>query len=188
MKTREELKYYIQEDRKANRIYSKKQYIARLLFGAENACVVRYLNALRHQEYHLDNIQSGVWHKLCYMWWKYRTSRLGYKYNLSIMPNTVGYGLCIPHTKGGVIIFCEKMGNNCMVNTGVVVGIRHSVKEIATIGDNVRLAVGCKIIGNVTVGDNVVVAPNAVVTKDVPANTLVGGVPAKILKTKEHHE
>lgn len=41
---------------------------------------------------------------------------------------------------------------------------------------------GAKVVGNVTVGDNVFIAANAVVTKDCPANTLVGGVPAKVIK------
>lgn len=186
MKTKKELNLFLQEDRKANGIVSQGQYIARLLFGAENACVVRYLNALRHQEYHLDNIKSGVWHKLCYMWWKYRTSRLGYKYNLGIMVNTVGYGLCIPHIKGGVILNCKSMGNFCTVNTGVVVGNKGlSQEDIATIGNHVQLSVGSKVIGKVTIGDNVLVAPNAVVTKDIPANAIVGGVPAKLLKIVE---
>ena len=54
-----------------------------------------------------------------------------------------------------------------------------------TIGNNVEIAVGAKVIGNVTVGDNAVIAPNSVVIKDVPANAIVSGIPAKIIKMKE---
>lgn len=45
-----------------------------------------------------------------------------------------------------------------------------------------ELAVGCKVIGKIKIGNKVVVAPNAVVVKDVPDNAIVGGVPAKIIK------
>lgn len=55
---------------------------------------------------------------------------------------------------------------------------------MAVIGNNVELCVGAKVIGKVCIGDNVIVAPNAVVIHDVPSNSIVGGVPAKILKTR----
>lgn len=53
------------------------------------------------------------------------------------------------------------------------------------IGNNVDLSVGCKVIGGVNIGDNVIVAPNTVVVKDIPANAIVSGVPAQILKYQE---
>lgn len=56
---------------------------------------------------------------------------------------------------------------------------------IATIGDNVKLSTGSMVIGKVTIGNNCVVAPNAVVTKSEPDNCIVGGVPAKIIKFRE---
>ena len=51
------------------------------------------------------------------------------------------------------------------------------------IGNNVWIGAHATILAGVTVGDNAVVAAGAVVTKDVPANAVVGGVPAKIIKT-----
>ena len=50
------------------------------------------------------------------------------------------------------------------------------------VGDNVWLGMGAKILSGVTIGDNAVVAAGAVVTKDVPANTVVAGVPASVAK------
>lgn len=50
------------------------------------------------------------------------------------------------------------------------------------IGNNVYVATGAKVLGDITVGDNVIIGANAVVIHDVPSNCSVGGVPAKILK------
>lgn len=49
---------------------------------------------------------------------------------------------------------------------------------------HVAFGPGAKAFGNITIGDNVFVAPNAVVTKDDPSNVIVGGIPAKIIKEK----
>ena len=56
-------------------------------------------------------------------------------------------------------------------------------QDAPVIGDNVVISAGCKIIGKVNIGDNVIIAPNAVVVKDVPENCVVGGIPAQIIKT-----
>lgn len=56
---------------------------------------------------------------------------------------------------------------------------RHDSKEI-TIGDNVWIASGAKILAGVTIGENAIVAAGAVVTKDIPANSLAKGIPAEI--------
>lgn len=74
------------------------------------------------------------------------------------------------------------MGKNCMVNNGVVIGNKNSQDNRATIGDNVYISLGAKIIGNVEIGECSIIAPNAVVVKDVPPRSLFGGVPAKFIK------
>lgn len=56
-------------------------------------------------------------------------------------------------------------------------------KGVPVIGNNVMLCAGSKIVGNVKVGNNVVVGANAVVVKDVPDNSVVVGVPAKIINS-----
>lgn len=74
------------------------------------------------------------------------------------------------------------MGANCSVAGGVVVGNKDSQENRAHIGDCVHLTLGAKIIGKVTLGDNVVVAPNSVVVKDVLSNLVVSDIPAKVIK------
>ncbi len=55
-------------------------------------------------------------------------------------------------------------------------------KGAVIIKDNVWVGEGVAILSGVTIGENAIIATNAVVTKDVPANSVVGGIPAKIIK------
>lgn len=73
------------------------------------------------------------------------------------------------------------MGNCCIVNSGVV-GNKGSNDMVPTIGNNVTLSVGCKVIGKIKIGNNVLVAPNSVVVNDIPDNSIVVGVPGRVNK------
>ena len=66
----------------------------------------------------------------------------------------------------------------------MVLGTKGTFDNVPTIGDNVEIALGAKVIGKVFVGNNAIVAPNSVVIKDVPENAIVSGVPAQIIKVK----
>ncbi len=92
----------------------------------------------------------------------------------------IGGGLIVQHGYG-TIIAPRKIGKNCWVNQGVTIGYTND-DDCPTLGDNVTVYAGAKILGNVHVGNNVVVAANAVVVKDVEDNCVVGGVPAKVIK------
>lgn len=78
------------------------------------------------------------------------------------------------------IITANKLGKNCKIMQQVTIGFNGNQKP--TIGDNVTVCAGAKIIGGVTVGNNVIVGANAVVTHNVPDNCVVGGVPARIIR------
>ena len=92
----------------------------------------------------------------------------------------IGGGLIVQHGYG-TIIAPRKIGKNCWVNQGVTIGYTND-NDCPTLGDNVTVYAGAKILGDVHVGNNVVVAANAVVVKDVEDNCVVGGVPAKVIK------
>lgn len=173
IKSKQDLKNYIEADKQANRI---NYYLLRLLYGDDGARVIRYLKSLRRLEYDMN---TG---SILYHWHRFINRRLGLKYGLCIVPNTVGKGLYIPHTQGGVIINALHVGDYCIVSGGCVVGNKDSQENRATIGDHVELCLGSKVIGKVQIGDNVIIAPNSVVVKDVPANAVVSGIPAKIIK------
>ena len=77
------------------------------------------------------------------------------------------------------------MGDYCRVQSGVVIGNVGDEDHRPTIGNHVAFGLGCKVYGKITIGDNASILPNAVVTHDVPANAIVGGIPAKVIKYKD---
>jgi serine O-acetyltransferase len=101
------------------------------------------------------------------------------------IPYTVKFGKKVKfgHSGLGVVINSNvKIGDNCLIGTNVTIGGSNKNPVVPVLGNNVYVATGAKLIGAITIGNNVVVAANAVVTKNVPDNVLVAGVPAKIIK------
>ncbi len=193
IQTRKDLKKYLFEDRRVN-IYAygggKFAFIKHFLGNTSGYRVYKYLKTLRYYEYWLNKTkrESSPYIRFLYSvfsnCYKLKLSRKSAKYNITVCrPNSLGYGFRITHINGGVVINCESMGNYCVANSGVVVGVKTGVDNAPIIGNNVELATGCKVIGKVVIGDNAIVAPNSVVVKDVEAGTVVSGVPAKYLKT-----
>ena len=82
------------------------------------------------------------------------------------------------------MILVKEMGMNCMVNQQVTIGWANG--GVPTIGNNVWIAAGAKVLGPITIGDDVIIGANAGVVKDVPSHSIVAGVPAKIIKRRNH--
>lgn len=141
----------------------------------------RYIKSMRMVEYHLNC--KGFLHRVMHKYWLFRLRHYSYKTGFQIDPNTCGKGLCIYHY-GYIIVNAQaSIGENCTLTPGVVVG-QTDKGCVPIIGNNVTLCTGAKIVGNVHIGDNVIVAPNTVVIKDVPANATVSGVPSKIIRQR----
>lgn len=96
---------------------------------------------------------------------------------------SIAGGIRFFHYSCIVIASSVRIGKNVSIHQGVTIGRVFCGKNagVPTIGDNVVIFAGAKLIGNIHVGDNAVIGANAVVVKDVPANSVVSGVPAKII-------
>lgn len=183
IKTRKDLKFYLKEDFKASKLRTDnpfKLYLYRL-YGFESPIIFNIIKRFRKYEWAYNNKES-LWGKIRYLYLRFRFQRLSIKYSVSLHPNMIGYGFRIAHLGGRVAINVRTMGNYCTVTGGVSLGNKDSESEILTVGNNVEFAVDAKAFGNHIIGNNVRVAPCAVVTHDVPSNCIVGGIPAKIIK------
>jgi N-acetylglucosaminyl-diphospho-decaprenol L-rhamnosyltransferase len=86
---------------------------------------------------------------------------------------------------GGCVLGARHIGDDVQIRHNVTLGLANHndpIHAIPTIEERVILGAGCVVVGAITIGHDSVVAANAVVTKDVPPHSLVGGIPAKILK------
>jgi serine O-acetyltransferase len=93
----------------------------------------------------------------------------------------VGRNFVIDHFGGIIISGYARFGDNCRIRNGVVVGLRRLDDRTApTIGNDVDIGSGAKILGRISIGDNVLIGANAVVLCDVPAGSIAVGVPAVI--------
>ncbi len=96
---------------------------------------------------------------------------------------TIGRGLFIDHGMGVVVGETSEIGDNVTMYQGVTLGGtgKERGKRHPTIGDNVMIGVGAKILGAITVGENSKIGAGAVVLNDVPPNSTAVGVPAKVV-------
>ncbi len=115
---------------------------------------------------------------------RYICERSKRKTGIEIHPGArIGKGLFIDHGVGVVIGETAVIGDNVTLFHGVTLGGtgKEKGKRHPTIGNNVFIGSGAKILGNINIGNNVKIGANAVVLKDIPDNTTAVGVPVKII-------
>lgn len=180
IRTKEDLKYYLSEDLK--RFDGHKPTLKDWLVKNEWAYFYKYLRTLRYVEYY-----QNTGNKLFYLWYFVKYKRMCFNLKIDIKPNNLGPGFRLMHLGALVRIKQNcKIGRNCTMLPGVVIGNKrlNGDDSLVTIGDNCYIGLGAKIFGEVHIGNNVTIGANAVVTKDIPDNCVVGGIPAKIIKYK----
>ena len=96
----------------------------------------------------------------------------------------IGSGLFIDHGMGVVIGETAILGDNVTMYQGVTLGGtgKERGKRHPTVGNNIVIGAGAKVLGNISIGDNTYIGANAVVLRDVPPNSTVVGVPGRITK------
>lgn len=147
----------------------------------------KWQKASRLADYYQYKMQhsTSIFIKILYVFWIRRRNVIGEKLGIEFQTVNVGKGLFIYHFGGGIVANnfssgrgVHLHGNNCIGNGG-----KYN-DAVPTLGNDVTLGVGAKIIGGVTIADGVTVAAGAVVVRDIlePGCT-VAGVPARIVKS-----
>ncbi|HSW44502.1 MAG TPA: hypothetical protein VLM89_02920 [Phycisphaerae bacterium] len=136
--------------------------------------------------------------------WLYRLSHAAYKARIPIVPYLIqmlngwlhgceihymariGNHFEIAHPRGVVVGRNVEAGERLKLYTGVVLGVKHTgVPLQPRIGSNVIIYAGAKVLGGITIGDNVAVGANAVVTEDVRPDVFVAGIPARVVGQRD---
>lgn len=154
------------------------------LFGDE---IWKFERLLRKVEYY-TNCKSGAVSKAVNQYYKFRFHKFSVKLGFTIPINVFGEGLSIPHYGTIVVHGNAKIGKNCRLQEGVTIGATNGSHESARIGDNCYFGSGAKVIGAVTIADDVAVGANAVITKDITqAGTTWAGIPARKISDTDSH-
>lgn len=180
--SRKELNKYLEIEAKINGI---QNLFIEWLTSNDSYQVHRLLRLLRYVEYYSYNHQ-GL-RIIPYLWNLLQFRKMIVKTGIMVFPNTLGIGVHLVHPGYRRIGRFVKCGKNCVILPMVLCGRKRptDVESSIVIGDNCYISTGVTILGPVSIGNNVTIGAGAVVTKDIPDNAIVGGVPAKIIKYKD---
>jgi len=161
------------------------------------------LKSFIKQYFNAEGFRFSVWLRICFFAKKRKFTKYSifplalvffkhykYKYGYDISYNAdIGPGLLIFHISN-IVLSPQKVGKNMTISQGCTVGmvIKNGKKEFPTIGDNVYMAPGSKIIGGIVVGNNVGIGTNCVLNKSVDNNAIVVGIPGKVISYKGAQE
>lgn len=147
----------------------------------------RYVKYLRICEYFYNNKSRSILDKFLYVFFRRKKNILGNRIGLEIWENSFDKGLVIHHNGSIVVNRNCKIGKNCELHGDNCLGNAGFGPNCPTLGDNVNVGVGAKIIGNIIIADNIKIGANAVVNKSfLEPNITIVGIPAKkVIKEKK---
>lgn len=180
IKNKSDYRFYVNQDMLAHRI-EDKGFLLKLKMFLGFYEILRFQKLLRKVElYHNVQLFHPVIQKTTLFFYKVKFNKLSIKLGYSIPPNVFGPGLAIIHYGTIIVNSRARVGANCRIHACTNIGESGGKYGAPTIGDNVYMAPGVKIYGDIKVADNIAFAANAAVGKDcLQSNSVYGGVPAK---------
>lgn len=186
IKTKKELRDYIEADKQNYLRDSLKERLTDILLGRENYRIYNFVKNMRYVQYYSYKKRQSIIYMLPYLYYSLLYSNRCIHYGFMIGATAFDKGLCIYHI-GNIVVNSQcKIGKNCKLHGSNCIGNSRQADDCPTIGDNVRLCVGAKVIGNIYIADGVTIAAGAVVTKSCyEKNVTLAGIPAKVIKKSE---
>lgn len=163
--------------------YDRQRYGYTPQVGYIKSVSLRFLLFFRLSQYLKSNRRNPIY-VATWLIYRHLKNKYGFEIELDCQ---IGYGLLIVHLGGIKINEKAIIGNNCTLFSGCVIGsIRGGNNAGApTLGNDVYVGVNAAIVGGVHIGDDVVIAPNSFVNRDIPSHSVVFGNPA-IVKHKDN--
>jgi serine O-acetyltransferase len=181
IKNKEDLKFYLKEDLIA---YPSRNLLLLWLKGSESYPIVSFTLFLRHYEYYFNQKSLSPIKQIKKQLWRflYRHAQLRFSFYVGV--NVAGPGFKLVHPGFRHLMNVGKIGSNCTILPMVLIGKKKpNTDSKIIIGDNCYISTGVTLLTPLKIGNNVTIGAGAVVTKDIPDNCIVGGVPAKILNS-----
>lgn len=145
-----------------------------------------FIKALRQYEYHFN--VKGLLHKILSVYYYKKYLSLSLKTGISIPKNTCDKGLTLYHYGSIVVNAACEIGKNCCIMNNVNIGANQGSLKAPKIGNNVYIGPGAVIFGDIEIADGCYIGANAVVNKSILVpNSVIAGIPAKILKNDPIH-
>ena len=181
IESKADLKRYLEQNRIALRKTKRRPSLA----GDE---IWQYEILLRKTEYYL-NCKKGLFGKVVALWLHFRLRKMGRKLcGFHIPPNTFEEGLSIAHWGPIVVHPSARIGKNCRIHQCVTIGATNGQTQAAHIGDNVFIGPCSSVIGDITIGSDIAIGANTVVTKSFPEGGItIAGTPAKKISDHDSH-
>ena len=177
IKTKDDLNYYLLCDKVARgETKARPSLIGDRLW--------KFQILYRKAEYHYNN-REKLCHKLAYMftYWRFRRRRDRLCSELPL--NVFAEGLVIWHGQNIIVNEHARVGRNFSISAGCCIG--HVNGQTPVIGDNVEMTLGSRVLGGVTIANDVTIGAGALVLKDIDTPyTTWGGLPAKCISQKKN--
>ena len=168
----------------ADRLALGKKYKRPKLIHDE---IWKFERLLRKTEYYV-NCKKSLLGRVYSMYLQFKYYRLRLKRNTYIPINVFGPGLSIAHFGSIVVNGNADIGMNCRVQEGVTIGATNGSDKAPTLGDNIFIGSGAKIIGDIFINNDIAIGANAVVVKSfVEEGITIAGVPAKKISNNNSH-
>ncbi len=180
IKTKEELNYYLLQDKLNLKIKKDKP--------GKHDEIWKYEIVLRYHEYYLNKEKKSFFDKLRLNHYSKLHHKWSLMYTTSIPCNVCGPGLSIAHFGAIYINSRSKIGKNLRIQSCVTIGGVADQEKTPVLGDNVYLGTGAKVLGDIYIASDCAIGANAVVTKSITEEgTTWAGVPAKKISSNNSH-
>lgn len=142
----------------------------------------KFVKQMRITSYYYSKRNNNIIYSVFYIMNSRKMNKLARKIGIETGENVFDENVRIFHSNGIVINGNARIGKNCRLYGNNCIGNNGRNNQVPKLGDNVRVCVGAKVLGDVTIANNITIAAGAVVTKScLEENAILAGIPAKII-------